>query len=554
MARGRYAVEYVTTLLRARGDSPKGARIVTVKHFAALADARALVDAIERGELDNGGSFVSRASLLEVGPGKHRSLRSVQRSVPLQPDEARLEFVDVATGEPRSPTASGTAASGRIVAEIEGTPVPVDPEDLIGRGEPADPRQRRYTFDRESPADYEAQARRRKAEKHRRAKPPRRPKIPGVHATFKSPKQAAHAFYENNAAFFDAVRDPIDGLRDWADGIDVATGRGRSRRLVATKAGAAIFAARQGQPQIEAALRWVFGQAKGRRYAAVPWHEIDRLEAALQPHHEGDGPGGLTWRPETGTLDVETLDRMDPVLRRRVRDYEAHVGLRQAIADLRESYRRTSKCIPPELRRTVLHRITAWSRWEHAPSRIPAYACEPDERSGGHLCNFPAVEGELRALRRACEEAYDPDWALSEARAGAPGFPDLSEGEPDTSPRPQPRIEVASAASAPSTKRRAKTKPQRAARPKRPPPQKAAESTPEVSPIAAPSTPVAPIAPKKPKAKTAATVPDRSELEECASMLGRRSAEVRKRKRAERLSAEERAQLLDEALTLATLR
>ena len=289
--------------------------------------------------------------------------------------------------------------------------------------------------------DYRGQAKRKKAATRRKPKPIRRPRVAGLQSTFKSPAAAAKAFYDNNEQFFDNVRDPIDGLRDWADGIDVRTGKKTTRRLVNTAAGRKILGARMGEPQIRAALQWVFAQAKGRRWDAVPWNEIDRLEQSLLPYYERPSRGGvpgITWRPTIGRVSADTLDAMRPEERDRVRDYESHIELKNALAELKETYRKTSQCIPPELRRTALHRIKAWSGWARDPSKIPPYACEPDPKTGGHLCNFPVVEGELRQLSRACEQAYDPDWAAPEAKAGAAGFPDTSQGEADVAPRPKP--------------------------------------------------------------------------------------------------------------------
>lgn len=464
-----------------------------------------------------------------------------KEEAPAELGEARLEFVDVATGEPRSPEAPGTASSGQLVADLEGTAVVVDPEDVIGRPAEPDPRRRRYRFDLESPADYKAQARRRKQVATRKPKPLRRPRVPGVQSTFRTPAAAARIFYDANAAFFDNIPDPIDGLREWADGVDVRVSKTKSKRLAKTSHGQRIFAASRGQGQIEAALRYLFGQAKGKRWAAVPWADVDRLEAALVPLYADapGGTGGITWRPTVGELDVATLDAMPPDVRQRVRDYESHVELKDALEKLRETYRRTRACIPAPMRRTVLHRIKAWSTWERAPQKIPAYACEPDLATGGHLCNYPAVAGELRELRRACEVAYDPDWALPDARKGEPGFPDLSAGEPDIAPRPlpvmltPPPLPVAPAAATKPPK--SETQPAKMRAKQKP---------------ARPERPTSKSEPKKPSAKK---TPTRTEIEECASLLGQRGAEARKRKRRERLSAEERAALLEDALDLATL-
>jgi len=486
---GPYVVRYVTVVDRpqrreaGQPSVPAGARISTERKAGRRSEALAIFEAILAGTYDGASEYVDRVQVmrLEAGgpawvrkPVKRRRTNGVtssgaekRRRAPLvtsgprpQPSppppaapppppktpEGRLEFVDLATGEPRAPAEPGTAATGRVVVDVEGASVPVDPEDLIGFGAPPDPRKRRYSVDLEGPTDYRAQARRKGAAKRKRPKPIRRPRVAGLRATFKSTSEAARIFYDENASFFDHVRDPIDGLRSWADGVDVRTGRKTSRRLSKTAAGRAIFGARMGEPQIKAALRWVFAQAEGRRWDRVPWREISGLEDALEPYFEAPTSGaesatrGLVWRPNIGPVDAKTLDALPSNVRQRVRDYEAHVEIKEALSELKDAYRRTSECIPAPLRRTALHRIKAWSSWAKAPSEIPGYACEPDPTTGGHTCNYPVIAGELRALRRACDDAYDPDWPRTEAARGAAGFPDVSLGEQDTTPRPRPAV------------------------------------------------------------------------------------------------------------------
>lgn len=246
--------------------------------------------------------------------------------------------------------------------------------------------------------------------------------------TFASAAAAAREFYDGNQAYFDHIPDPIDGLRAWADGIDVRTGRAW-HKLSRSAAGRKIFEADQGAGQIRAALQWVFQQAKGRRWAAVDWEAIDELGTQLQPHFEASeresSAAGLYWWPVRGAGRplAERLGELDPFEAREVGRQETADNLADALQQLRDTYAETRECLPPDLRKLVAHRIEQWSRWESDPSAIPEYACEPDEATQGYVCNFPLVTGELRELGQACRRAYDPDWYADESDADAPGFP-----------------------------------------------------------------------------------------------------------------------------------
>lgn len=352
-----------------------------------------------------------------------------------------MEFVDVATGEPVDPApktrpeSDGTAPTGRVVADFDGVDVEVDDEDILD-SDGVHPRERSYRFDVEGPdPDYPTQARQRAEEQRAEAATAaKKPKL--FRETFDSAGQAASEFYDGNELFFDNVHDPVDGLREWADGIDVRTGKASTRRLVNTAVGRKILEEGQGAPQIRAALRWVFNQAAGRRWDAVPWQEVDRLGAALQPLYEPPsayeaGTPGLYWRPIVGAVTREQLGELDSEDREQLADWESAEELNLALADLREAYARNLDCLSPVTRAIVERRIAAWNRWARDSSKIPDYACEPDAATGGYTCNYPSVTGELRELQEACEHSYDPDWAEPEGRAAAPGFPDLSAGPDD---------------------------------------------------------------------------------------------------------------------------
>ncbi len=384
---------------------------------------------------------------------------------------ARFEYVDVATGEPTSPTEPGTRSTGRVVADIDGEAVTIDEEDLVGRGTDADPRKRRYRYDADSPADYPAQARARKAARVARSRPTKqRVRRKGLRKTFDSAAKAAKMFVDHNEDFFDHMRDPWDGLRDWMDGIEVKVGRGH-RKLAQTTAGKRILTQKHAAAAIRTAVAYVLGQAKGRRWESVDWTQIDRLGEALRPYFEppslGAGQPGLYWRPFTGAVRAEDLDAMIPAQRESIRDQESSQEIGEQLDQLRPAYARAKACLPKDLRKVIERRIRQWSSWAKDPSKIPDYACEPDPRTAGYLCNYPAVAGELEQLRRSCNDAYDPNWAADDSKRGEPGFPDTSGGENET-PIARKVSAKACCSSTPSTsvntparKTRAKKKPAR---------------------------------------------------------------------------------------------
>lgn len=355
---------------------------------------------------------------------------------------ARREYVDTASGAPVEPgppgSKDGAAPTGRIVAEVEGVRVEVDPEDVVA-AEGEHPRLQRFDYAaRGGVVDYEARAAEARAELD--AAEGRRARGPRFRETFSSPREAAETFYNENAAFFDHVRDPVDGVREWMDGVEVRSGK-RFRKLYDTPRGAEILArANRPRSMIIDALAYVFGQARGRRWDAVDWDQIERLEVALIEYYEapvGDEAAvrGVYWRPVFGRPTIEQLEELSPDEQAAVLEQEAAAEVRAALEELRESYAENRGCLTPGARVVVERRIAEWERWAEDPSQIPAYACEPDERTGGYTCNYPAVAGELRAVARACRDGYDPAWAEPEARGGALGYPDLRGAPLDEPPR-----------------------------------------------------------------------------------------------------------------------
>ncbi len=425
----------------------------------------------KRGPANDGAPLLDSAAATDPDP---KPAPPLEVSDPPPTPTARLEYVDVATGEPIAPSEPGTRPTGRVVADIDGEAVPVDEEDLIGHGNDTNPRTRRYRYDADSPADYPGQARAKKAARTTKNKTSKKGRTrTGQRTTFDSAAKAARTVYDNNEDFLDHVRDPWDGLRGWMDGIEVAVGRGH-RKLSRTAAGERILGERHAAKAIRQAIAYILGRAKGRRWDAVQWAELDRLGDALLRYYEAptSGPGqpGLYWRPFTGAVNVEDLDAMTPGQRESVRQQESAKEIGEQLEQLRDAYARAKACLPDELRRTIDRRIRQWSAWVDDPAQIPDYACEPDPKTAGYLCNYPAVAGELAQLRRSCEGAYDPDWAAGDSKRAVPGFPDTSGGEDDA--RPSPTASAKACCSSKPTKPRQrkspKPRPGKSAQPRKP--------------------------------------------------------------------------------------
>jgi len=377
---------------------------------------------------------------------------------------ARAVLVDAATGARRTSGDLGALSTGRYEATIDGQRVEVDPEDVLVPTRSSPPTRGGLHFDYGAPANYLARARQQKSETAKAPKSKRGrktkskakkaptcpPRAPGIRATFKSSAEAARVFYEGNAQFFDHVRDPYDGLRDVFDGIEVRAGK-RHKKLGQTKKGQTILEAPPAAA-IRKTLQAIFGRTRSRRWDEVDWPLIERLGDALQPYFEpydASEPNrpGLYWRPYLGDLDADALTELEPDTLRQLADCESRRELAAALESLRETYAANHSCLEPRLRRLVERRLQEWETWRDDPGAIPASACAPDPHTGGMTCDYPALFGELRELRAACEAGYNPQWATTHVHEGDPGFPDLHGPLPQPVPNPdEPPAEAAAAA------------------------------------------------------------------------------------------------------------
>lgn len=351
------------------------------------------------------------------------------------PPRAMLEWIDAATGAPVLPALAaaggrGIVPSGRIVTILDEQLVEVERDD-VGRPDHPDPRRVSFAIDQDALDWYRQRAEQERLEQQAQLGGQAIPEPLVFRETFDTAKKSAHEFVEANAAFFDNVRDPFDGLRDWMDGIEVPVGRARTmKKLYNAPAGRRIL---QMTPlaAIEASIAFVFGQAAGRRYDTIDWNDITKLEESLAPYFEKPGPGepaapGIVWTPIFGAATVEDLERLNPEQQEQVINYEAHREISEQLERLESSYRKNDECLTGAQQAVIERRLWQWRAWARRPTLIPPYACEPDPSTGGYTCDYPSVAGELEQLADACERPYDSDWPVPLAQQAAAGFPDAS--------------------------------------------------------------------------------------------------------------------------------
>ncbi len=210
--------------------------------------------------------------------------------------------------------------------------------------------------------------------------------------TFRSAEVAARTFYEENAAFFEAIPDPTEGIIAWMSAFDVRVGR-RPRSLAQTSGGRRILANRPAG-MIRSALRYVFAQAEGARWADVDWDQVQRLEAALQPHYDSLSAEHafprLVWMPiaaARGLSEVAVDDEGE------YESLQAQRDLKLAIAELEEAYDETEDDLPEALDLFALRKLAGWKRWVRR-GRLPTSA----QCVGGVIPDYASFAAELRAL------------------------------------------------------------------------------------------------------------------------------------------------------------
>lgn len=336
----------------------------------------------------------------------------MKRKRPIDTLDVRRESIDPLTGDPAPRGAPEAIDTGRMVATVH---------------TPAGGRVRLHVASDD--ARYLVLRRRASAPLLRSATPPR------IGATFASAEAALREFVGRNQWFFEA--DALDGadlsdvVRPWLDGLDSAIGK-RHARAIDTRAGRRILAAPQGAPMVRAALRYVFGRAKGRRWRAVDWRDVDSLLGAVKAQLVDDvertgvpAPAGAWSYPlgsglvERDALVEQAAEDLGPRRARALVRWITSQDLWDLVDRGRRALAEGATCIGKPEARAARRRLGVMRRWALRPELMPDWACAASDRGGAAgLCLVPALAAEVAALEAACGVDYDAG-APRRAHAGA---------------------------------------------------------------------------------------------------------------------------------------
>jgi hypothetical protein len=324
---------------------------------------------------------------------------------------ARAQHADTVTGLSRLRPLRGTRPTGVYLARVrpkKGGPsvlVPVRPTELVEGDEsigihrsalPAIRDRARAELARRG----DRETRKRKAKRNLRK-------------TYRTASAGAKALIRDNERFFEnaiETGDPQDHVRDWLAGIDVRRGRG-SKRLLDTAKGRAIWDAHKGATRSKgplAALTWILGRNRSRRWSDVEWDLVRGYEEALRA-----GDPDLALPPLDLPVEAAETDAEELAMIEETQGTEAArlAATRQNVAtldeyrdELREAYRQASRCIDREERRVIQRRIRDLAELVSDDEAINNETlCEP--RGDTWLCDFPGIRDEIRRIRDACEAA-----------------------------------------------------------------------------------------------------------------------------------------------------
>lgn len=297
------------------------------------------------------------------------------------------------------------------------SPVAVDTgQRVVGRGtivedDELDPSRDRFGID---PAAEPAIRARIKADEAKRAEKVPRGRAKPIPTTMESSAAGVEQFLGLNPELEHATGDadvPSE-TREFMKGIDIRSGK-KHVTLDKSPTGARILAGGNRAEVAVKMLKFLFGQARGRRWRDVPWATVLDYAGALAP----DAP--------IATPIAAGLERPETLVGRVREQYGAATAARferdlnrdelQSLADRMKAAinSRGEECLSAEAETAARERLATLQKWAKRPQDVPEWSCVGTAESEGAACTFPAILEDIQRLERSCDRDYDPRWPIN---------------------------------------------------------------------------------------------------------------------------------------------
>jgi hypothetical protein len=317
--------------------------------------------------------------------------------------KARRQIVDLLTGAPVPIDSPVAVDTGNVVV---GRDTVVPQADL-------DPARDRFGIDPSAAPRLRAEVEEAKALREARTPHVRGP---AIKTTMESPEAGVKEFIGMNPELEHAMGEPdvASDTREFMDSIDVRSGK-KFVKLSKAPAGRRILAGGGSESVAIKMLKYLFAQARGRRWREVPWTSVYSYVGTLAP----DAPIAAPIAAGLDPPDVQV---------QRIRDELPHAKAVKAIRDMKADELRSladrmesaidrngEDCLTGDAEKAARARVAIVRKWSRDPSLVPEWSCVGSEESMGDTCTFPAILEDIQRLENACAVDYDPRWPLERA-------------------------------------------------------------------------------------------------------------------------------------------
>lgn len=195
------------------------------------------------------------------------------------------------------------------------------------------------------------------------------------------------------------------------DSVEVKSGK-KHVRMNKAPIGARILASGGAETIARTFLKFLFGQAKSRRWRDVPWGTVLEYAATLAPDAPITAPvaSGLQSPEETIVRVRSEYGHAAAARLERALNKDELESLAERMERAIDS--KGEECLTSEAETAARERLATLRKWARRPQDVPEWSCVGTAASEGAACTFPAILEDIQRLESSCDRDYDPRWPI----------------------------------------------------------------------------------------------------------------------------------------------